>query len=151
MTKFEKLEQTFDLPSIEDLVEDTDKSQVLDQAREFETQLTDVDHTLLHDNEMDEIASLALEYGRGLHDLGMNVEVKHAGEIFSASSNMLKIAADARNSKMEKRLKLMKLELDRLRLERSSPEPETIDATPVHTLDRNTLLAQIREITNSHK
>lgn len=147
MSRFETLEQAFELPRLEDSVESEDQS-LLDDAKQLATDYDQKDPSVLHDEEMDEIADLAVEYGKSLHDLGMNVEVKHAGEIFTASSNMLKIAVDARNSKMEKKLKLLKLELDRLRLDRTNPDPgETITQANVTVLDRNALLEQIKSLT----
>ena len=146
MSRFGKLEETFDIPELNNQVPDPDV--VMDQATQLTTTYENTDSDQLHDEEMDEIAQLALEYGKSLHDLGMNVEVKHAGEIFNASGNMLKIASDARNAKMEKKLKLMKLELDRVKLERSTPErPELIENSQVTVLDRNELLNQIKALT----
>lgn len=150
MSRFEKLEQTFDLPPLELIAEpdsEVNAQDVIHKAEELQASWRQEDHAQVHDEEMDEIASLAVEYGKTLHDLGMSVEVKHAGEIFNASGNMLKVALDARNAKMEKKLKLLKLELDRLKLDRTTPDAtETVEAQNVTVLDRNALLAQIREL-----
>jgi hypothetical protein len=144
MSRFEKLENTFDLPPLSDT---TDLDQALSHADKLTDQIKNLDPEHTHDAEMDEISHLAVEYGKTLHDLGMSVDVKNAGEIFTASSNMLKVALDARNSKMERRLKMLKLELDRIKLERTHPEHNhTQEAENVTVLDRNTLLAQIREL-----
>ena len=150
MSRFETLENAFDLPRLEDSLEQESQpdSNIIEAAQQLQTQFDQQDPGELHDQEMDEIANLAVEYGKSLHDLGMNVEVKHAGEIFSASSNMLKIAVDARNSKMEKKLKLLRLELDRLKLDRTNPDPgEIINQESVTVLDRNALLEQIKSLT----
>jgi hypothetical protein len=148
MSRFGKLEETFDIPDLD--VAMADPEVVVDQAQELAKTYANTDCDQLHDEEMDEIAHLAMEYGKSLHDLGMNVEVKHAGEIFNASGNMLKIASDARNAKMEKKLKLMKLELDRVKLERSTPErPELIENSQVTVIDRNELLNQIKALTQT--
>jgi RNase P/RNase MRP subunit p29 len=150
MSRFEQLENAFDLPRLEDsLVDKIDATQALESAEDLEQDFKQRDHFELHDQEMDEIANLAVEYGKTLHDLGLNVEIRNAGEIFNASSNMLKIAVDARNLKVEKKLKLLKLELDRLKLDRSLPDPgETAEREHVTVLDRNALLAQIKTLTN---
>ena len=150
MSRFSTLEDTFDLPRLEDSIQVMNADQALEKADEFEQEFKNKDHFELHDEEMDEISATAIEYGKSLHDLGMNVEVKHAGEIFNASGNMLKIASDARNAKMEKKLKLMKLELDRVKLERSTPErPELIENSQVTVIDRNELLNQIKALTQT--
>lgn len=146
MSRFEKLEQTFDLPPLTQEC-DTSADPLLKVVDELKDTWQQQNPEQLHDEEMDEIASLAVEYGKTLHDLGMSVEVKHAGEIFNASGNMLKVALDARNAKMEKRLKLLKLELDRIKLDRSQPDAtDHVSAENVTVLDRNALLAQIREL-----
>ena len=146
MSRFDTLENTFDLPRLEDSLQElTDTT--LEQAQELAKDFHSQDHFELHDEEMDEIAGLAVEYGKTLHELGMNVEVKHAGEIFTASSNMLKVALDARNSKMEKKLKMLRLELDRLKLDRTNPDAgETIHQESVMVLDRNQVLEQIKNL-----
>jgi hypothetical protein len=147
MTRFGKLEDTFGIAALEDSIT---PEGLLKQAQVLDTNFKQVDPSELHDEEMDEIAQLAMEYGKTLHDLGMSVEVKHAGEIFNASGNMLKIASDARNSKMEKKLKLMKLEMDRIKMDRQAPDkPELINQDQVTVLDRNQLLSQIKALSQT--
>lgn len=147
MSRFGKLEDTFDLPPLEEVTASADPQHLVDASEKLATNYEQLDHVAVHDEEMDEISDLAVEYGKSLHDLGMSVEVKHAGEIFTASSNMLKIAMEARNSKMEKKLKLLKLELDRLKLDRTMPEvSEQVNSEQVTVLDRNTLLDQIKSL-----
>lgn len=48
---------------------------------------------------------------------GMDIDPRHAADMFSAASNMLKVAHDSKNSKIDKRLKLYELELKREKLE----------------------------------
>ena len=150
MKTFQPLEEAFDLPRLEDLV--TEPDTVLAHSRQLSKDYKSADASELHDNEMDEIADLALEYGKSLNDLGMTVELRHAGEIFNASATMLKVALDARNSKMERKLKQLKLELDKVKLEKTFPEEKApADLGNVKVLDRNALLEQLREISNSNK
>jgi hypothetical protein len=155
MSRFGALEETFDLPSLEQTEQqlaDPDITTMLDNAKTLATEFKQQDHIRVHDDEMDEVSELALEYGKTLHELGLSVEVKNAGEIFTASGNMLKIALDARNSKMEKRLKLMRLELDRLKLDRTNPAAEDVEhPQDVRVLDRNELLQQLKDLTQPHK
>ena len=155
MSRFTQLEETFDLPSLDDVVEkdgELSMEESLSKAKQLSATHKDQDYFELHDNEMDEIADLAVEYAKDLHDLGMNVDVKNAGEIFSASASMFKIAVDARHLKMDKRLKLMKLELDRITMDRTTPEStEVVEASNVRIVDRSELLAQIKEIQEKDK
>ena len=155
MSRFTQLEETFDLPSLDDLSEkdnDLSMEESLSKAKQLATTHKEQDYFELHDTEMDEIADLAVEYAKDLHDLGMNVDVKNAGEIFSASASMFKIAVDARHLKMDKRLKLMKLELDRIKMDRTTPEStEVVEASNVRIIDRSVLLAQLKEIQEKDK
>lgn len=147
--RFTQLEETFDLPTLTPT--DDDDSQVLQQANNLVDEYKNIDPFELHDEEMDEIGNLALNYGKDLQELGMGIEVKFAAEVFNAAAAMLKIAADTRNSKLEKKLKIMKLEFDKMKLDRTNPEKSTevIETTNVKVLDRNELIAQLKQIQTS--
>lgn len=98
-----------------------------------------------HDAEMDELSKMAISAHKELMDLGMNIELRHAGEIFASSTAMLKIAVDAKNAKVDKKLKLLKLQLDKMKIERSMPEPENESETlglETVTVNFNQLLAE---------
>jgi hypothetical protein len=151
MSKFRQLEETFDLPRLEDLVQAGADTQ-LEASQKLAKQYKSTDAGDLHETEMDEIADLALEYGKTLNDLGMSSELRHAGEIFNASATMLKVALDARNSKMERKLKQLKLELDHLKLEKAFPDDKIpVDTGNIKVLDRNALLQQLREFNDETK
>lgn len=159
--RFKQLEDTFNLDSVEsdndtdnDSVEDnTDNEQpskedllsALNQAKDLEKQFNKMNHYDIHDKEMDELAELAIDAHKTLQDLGMNVEIRHAGEIFSSSSQMLKIAVDAKNSKVDKKLRLLKLQLDKLKIDKQYGTADSIEGTAVK-LDRNELLKQLKGI-----
>lgn len=139
MSRFEKLKETFNIEDAELNEEDLSDTDFVESEPEIELDQ--------HDREMDEISQLALTGYTDMKELGENVEIRHSAEIFQSAATMLKISLDARNSKVDKRLKLMKLQLDRLRLDRMSPvasEPTSIDGE-VTTFDRNDLLKQIKE------
>lgn len=160
--RFKNLEETFNLDSMhsvdedlaDDAAEDTSSSdapspeevgKALSQARELEKQFARLDGYDAHDKEMDELAKMAIEAHQNLQDLGMNVEIRHAGEIFSSSSQMLKIAVDAKNSKVDKKLKLLKLQLDKLKIDRQFKAGDDVEGTAIK-LDRNELLKQLKDI-----
>ena len=158
--RFKSLEEAFNLPSIDD-EQDTDSSdempdletvsQALEQAGNLEKQFSKMDHFDVHDDEMNELADLAIQAHKDLQDLGMNVEIRHAGEIFSSSSAMLKIAVDAKNLKVEKKLKLLKLQLDKMKIDLTfKGDDRTVEGQAVK-LDRNELLKQLKQINESDK
>ena len=155
MTRFRKLEETFDLDPIVNLDEtsqyDDNIEEEIDSAMSHAQQIDEHFQQLrardAHDREMDEIAEMAIQAHKDLRDLGMSVEVRHAGEIFSSSGTMLKIGLDAKNSKIDKRLKLLKLQLDKLKMDRAAigNKSETSIDGDAKLIDRNELLAQVRE------
>jgi len=151
-TKFNKLEEAFDLPSMHEVSETTceDIQAALEQAKDLEKKFDQIDGYDQHDIEMDELANLAIQAHKDLQDLGMNVEVRHAGEIFSSSSQMLKIAVDAKNNKVEKKLKLLRLQLEKMKLDRATSNDKTVEGTAV-TLDRNEILKQLRQMGGNDK
>src|ERR1700677_4036044 len=100
MTK--RLEDTLNLPSMENVPTANDVALALRNAKDLEKQLDKADWIQLHDEEMDSISDKALEAHNDLLDLAMNVDVRHAGEIAAVSAAMLKISQDSRISKADK-------------------------------------------------
>jgi hypothetical protein len=151
--QFKKLEDVFNMSedeedNSEELIDENTIQQALTNAKNIEKELVDIKGFEDHDKEMDDLALLAVNAHKDLLDLGMNVEIRHAGEIFSSSSNMLKIAVDAKNNKVEKKLKLLKLQLDKLKIDRMSgqenPADQPIDGNAVK-LDFNELLKEFKK------
>jgi hypothetical protein len=100
-----------------------------------------------HDQEMNEIKDTALKTHRDMIDLAFNIDPKNAGEIMSAGVQMLKVALDASNSKVERRLKTIKLQLDKRRLDQSEPAKEGIIQSEGNLLiDRNEVLKRLDEL-----
>jgi hypothetical protein len=69
------------------------------------------------DTEMDELADLAKDSYNNLMDLGMQVDSRFASEIFSVASNMLGHAITAKTAKLDKKLKMIDLQMKKLRLD----------------------------------
>lgn len=155
--QFNKLEEILDLPDMDQtnaVVASPDEvAEALASAKEIESEFNKIDAYDQHDQEMDELADLAIQAHKDLQELGMNVEIRHAGEIFGSSSQMLKIAVDAKNLKVEKKLKLLRLQLDKMRIDRASSggvNGLAIEGTAV-ALDRNEILKQLRQIKDDDK
>ena len=97
------------------------------------------------DDEMDELASIAQEKFQDLMDLGMQVDSRFSGDIFSVASNMLNHAITAKTAKLNKKLKMIDLQLKKATLDqRQAKVDEKIDNIPLgeggQNLDRNELL-----------
>lgn len=96
------------------------------------------------DGEMDELASKAMESYQNLMDLGMNVEARFASEIFNTAGTMLGHAITAKTAKINKKLKMIDLQLRKVKLDRDSGDAIGDIPTAQGTLiDRNELLRQI--------
>jgi len=93
------------------------------------------------DSEMDELADKAKKEFDNLMDLGMNVDSRYASEIFAVASQMLGHAITAKNAKLNKKLKMIELQMKKLKMDReagdSGPDLPTAQG---HVLDRNELL-----------
>jgi hypothetical protein len=148
-----KLEELFDLPPTEqDIAQSMPEIEVnrntivaLDSAIDkIDSALPAVRGLEATDSEMDSLADLATASYRDLMDLGMQVDSRFASEIFSVASNMLGHAITAKTAKLDKKLKMIDLQLKKARLDQQQP-PDA--ATPQqgtgHVLSRNELLDRI--------
>jgi hypothetical protein len=158
MTK--KLEELFDLPVTEDDVNkavpsiSVNKETLVtldDTINKIEAALPTVKGLDASDAEMDELAALAMSSYKDLSELGMQVDSRFASEIFSVASNMLGHAITAKNSKLDKKLKMIDLQLKKMRLDQQQqiidskkseeePPPQQGEAA---VLSRNDLLERL--------
>ena len=99
------------------------------------------------DREMDELATLAQDSYKDLMDLGMQVDSRFASEIFSVASNMLGHAITAKTAKLDKKLKIIDLQLKKMRLDQNikpeAPGGEAIPTAQGMVLSRNDLLERL--------
>ena len=152
-----KLSELFDLPpttdeidtAIPDLPTSRETLQALDAAIDkIDTALPAVRGLESTDQEMDELSDLAKGSYKDLIDLGMQVDARFAAEIFSVASNMLGHAITAKTAKLDKKLKMIDLQLKKMRLDQTA-KPDGNDGTGlVQTaqgvvLSRNDLLERI--------
>jgi hypothetical protein len=150
MTK--KLEELFDLASSEknDLIiplpEVTEEvtENALNTLDKIEAALPQVRGLEAADTEMDELAEMATSSYKDLMDLGMQVESRFSSEIFNSASSMLGHAITAKTAKINKKLKMLDLQMKKAQLDQKMlAKTEEIENTPLGTgqsLDRNELL-----------
>ena len=150
MTK--KLEELFDIASNEDnelnepipgVAEEVTK-EALSNLEKIETALPTVRGLEASDREMDELSKKAETSFQDLMDLGIQVDSRFSGDIFSVASNMLNHAITAKTAKLNKKLKMIDLQLKKATLDqRQAKADEKIDNIPLgegQNLDRNELL-----------
>jgi len=156
MTK--KLSELFELPEEtdslnEDIIENKEieiiSQETYSTLEKIENALPQVRGLEASDTEMDELANLAKSSYQDLMDLGMQVDSRFASEIFNSASSMLGHAITAKTAKINKKLKMLDLQLKKASLDHkiSSTEKE-IESTPIgegNLLDRNELLKSILE------
>jgi hypothetical protein len=96
---------------------------------------------------MDELARLATDSYKDLMDLGMQVDSRFASEIFNSASSFLGHAITSKTAKINKKLKMLDLQLKKAALDqKTAGKEEEINATPLgegKTLDRNELLKML--------
>ncbi len=155
MTK--KLEELFDLPETDEPREVVDPRELFtDQQHHLEsaTNIIDrIDQALPQvreldsaDAELDELSDMAREKFEDLMNLGMNVEARFSGQILQTAGVLLGHAITAKQAKIDKKLKMIDLQLKKMRLDqtaaKSESQPQPVDGQAV-VLDRNELLKQI--------
>jgi len=153
MTK--KLEELFDLPTAE---QEPDAVPPAETARQTLAALDDsidkinaalpaVRGLESSDQEMDELSDLAQHSYKDLMDLGMQVDSRFAAEIFSVASNMLGHAITAKTAKLDKKLKMIDLQLKKMRLDQNvkteDPAGGAMETAQGMVLSRNDLLERL--------
>jgi hypothetical protein len=150
MTK--KLEELFELASgteeSKDLELPPETQEVTETAlnnlEKIENALPQVRGLEVADHEMDDLADLAKNSYKDLMDLGMQVDSRYSSEIFNVAGTMLGHAITAKTAKVQKKLKMIELQLKKATLDQKlSKTEEEVQATPLgegKVLDRNELL-----------
>jgi len=115
-----------------------------------------IDHALpvvngldMHDSEMDDIANKAVKTFQDLVNLGGNVPDMHAGKIYEVAGQLLKTALDAKNSKAERKLKMIDLQIKKAKLEIDSGNNDNPSTRGGGEFDRNELLKYIVQTNKS--
>jgi len=156
MTK--KLEEIFDLEtkdtteSMRETLEQEQDSKNDREANELIQQKLGLDKIdaalpqvdgLAEDSEIDTYAQESFQAYKDLMDLGMNIEPRLAGRIMEVASSMMGNAINAKNLKVDKKLKMIELQLKKMKLDQNAPEEEAVTGTGTVVADRNELIKQI--------
>lgn len=153
MTK--KLEELFELPQDEidtlsmPIPENAGlvTTEALTNLEKIENALPQVRGLEVADNEMDGLAELATSSYKDLMDLGMQVDSRFSSEIFGVAGTMLGHAITAKTAKINKKIKMIELQLKKAALDqKTASKEEEVAATPLgegKSLDRNELLKML--------
>jgi hypothetical protein len=152
MTK--KLEELFEFDKLETTEESDTPALTVEQTRAaivaIDTNIDKIDLALpavrdldTSDRELDEIADLAKQSYQDLSDLGMNVDSRFAAELFAVAGTMLGHALVAKTTKLNKKLKMIDLQLKKARLDQQAPDTEQMPTAEGQILSRNDLLERL--------
>jgi hypothetical protein len=99
------------------------------------------------DKELDDLAQRATDAYDDLMDLGMNVEARYSGRIFEVAGTMLKNAIDAKSAKLDKKLKMIELQLKKQQIDQKAGQEDTaIQGQGVIITDRNSLIEKLKSM-----
>ncbi len=155
-----KLEEILDLPESKKIIKKEEKQRTAETVEPLLRDISEFDKISaalpqvkglgeLSDSEFDELAERATNAFDDLMDLGMNVEARYSGRVFEVAGTMLKNAIDAKAAKIDKKLKMVELQLKKQKLDQDSkPEDDSIDLTGrgVIVTDRNSLIEKLRNM-----
>ena len=166
MTK--KLEELLNLPDSKELVQE---AQVIEEKQNKVKRATSEQHDTFRDiaefdkiaaalprvkglgdiadDELNDIASRALQSYEDLMDLGMNVESRYSGRVFETAGSMLKTGLDAKVAKINNKLKMVELQLKKQAIDQkanSNPDGNVVDGDGYVVSDRNSLLEKLKNL-----
>ena len=151
-----KLEELLDLPDSKEIIQQEkarNKQEVVKQQNDTLRDIAEMDKISaalpqvrglgeLADNELGEVADKAMEAYEDLMDLGMNVESRYSGRVFEVAGQMLKTNLDAKVAKLDKKLKMVELQLKKSKLARDNGDLDAVESTGT-IVDRNELLKNL--------
>ena len=100
------------------------------------------------DEELNDIAERALTAYEDLMDLGMNVEARYSGRVFEVAGGMLKTGLDAKVAKLDKKLKMIDLQLKKEKMDKDGGigDGDMVNGEGYVVTDRNSLLEKLKSV-----
>jgi hypothetical protein len=159
MTK--KLEDLLNLPDAQDAIKkekikDSPAAVVVEQQQTFRD-ISEFDKIAaalptvdglgeMADRELNEIANKAMAAYDDLMSLGMNVESRYSGRVFEVAGNMLKTSLDAKVAKIDKKLKMVELQLKKQKADQDSNDDNNgfTEGEGYVVTDRNSLIERLK-------
>ena len=123
-----KLEEILNLPETKKIIKKDEKVKAQEAVQPLLRDISEFDKISsalpqvkglgdVSDSELDALAQRATDAFDDLMDLGMNVEARYSGRIFEVAGGMLKNAIDAKSAKIDKKLKMVELQLKKQKQE----------------------------------
>ena len=174
MTK--KLEELLNLPESQEIVQEEkakaeaedkkaeDKQQSLQAQKNTMRDIAEFDKIAaalpkveglgeMGDSELDDVGTRAINAYEDLMDLGMNVESRYSARIFEVAGQMLKTPLDAKVAKMDKKLKMVDLQLKKQKQDSKAGDGDAnvIPGEGYVVTDRNSLLEKLKKLDKYNK
>ena len=153
MTK--KLEDLLNLPEAKEVKEP--KSKIVVNVNETIRDISELDKIAaalpavtglgeMADNELNDIADKAMSSYEDLMDLGMNIEPRYASRVFEVAGGMLKTSLDAKVAKLDKKLRIIELQLKKQKMDQDSFGDNNgfTEGEGYVLTDRNSLLERLK-------
>lgn len=159
MTK--KLEEMLDLPESKEIIKEAkaETPKPIVQHKESLRDIAEFDKISsalpavkglgeMADTELNDIAERALTAYEDLMDLGMNVEQRYSGRVFEVAGGMLKTGLDAKVAKLDKKLKMIDLQLKKEKMDKDggTGDGEMVNGEGYVVTDRNSLLEKLKSV-----
>ena len=169
MTK--KLEELLNLPESQEIVQEEkakaeaedkkaeDKQQSLQAQKNTMRDIAEFDKIAaalpkveglgeMGDSELDDVGTRAINAYEDLMDLGMNVESRYSARIFEVAGQMLKTTLDAKVAKMDKKLKMVELQLKKEKQDKEGgvDGDSIVNGEGYVVTDRNSLLDKLKNM-----
>jgi hypothetical protein len=101
----------------------------------------------ISDAELDALATKAEKAYEDLMDLGMNVEARYGARMFEVAANMMNAAITAKSAKIDKKLKMVDLQIKKLALDKKNGENQaTVEGEGFILTDRNSILEKLKNL-----
>ena len=159
MTK--KLEELLNLPESKKIIKQEEKEQrKAEVAAPFMRDISEFDKISAAlpqvnglgdagDAELDSLAQKAQDAYDDIMDLGMNVEARYSGRLFEVAASMLGHAIQAKSAKLDKKLKMIDLQLKKQKLDQDAlgvDDSVSIPGDGFIVSDRNSLLEKLKQM-----
>jgi len=158
MTK--KLEELLNLPESKKIIKAEEKAVATAKAEPFLRDIAEFDKISAAlpqvkglgdagDSELDELAQKAKDAYDDIMDLGMNVEARYSGRLFEVAASMLGHAISAKTAKLDKKLKMIDLQLKKQKLDQDTASDDkgiNLNGDGFIVTDRNSLLEKLKNM-----
>ena len=99
------------------------------------------------DGELDALAAKAEQAYDDIMDLAMQVEAKYSARMFEVATGMISAAITAKTNKIDKKLKMVDLQLKKLAIDKKHGEKgDEVEGEGYILTDRNSILEKLKNM-----